>query len=193
MRQAEGGWTPERPQRLAGLKDEAISEVARSALDSWWPPYNIHRVLAHSPETLASWIGFGTHVLRKNTLDVRLRELIILRVACNSGSDYEWGQHVRACVRLGIPREDVDRVVRGPDDGAWSTLDAAALRGVDEMMGGWSVSDGTYETLAHHLSPTQLVDYVLLISEFILVALTLNTFRVEPDPGLETIPAGDGR
>lgn len=180
---------PNEPQRLAGLADEAISDEARSAMGSWWPPFNIHRVLAHNPPTLASWIPFGTHILRGNTLDERLRELVVLRVAWNARSAYEWGQHAGLSRRLGIPEADISRVAGSLDTAAWTPFESALLSGVDQMMRVQSVDAETYATLAAHLSEAQLIDYVFLVGEFVLVALALNVFQIARDPGLTEFPA----
>lgn len=187
-----GGWGPGRPQRLPGLADDEIVGRARAALEAWWPPYNIHRVLARGPATLESWIGFGTHILRQNLLGERLRELVVLRVAWNSNCAYEWGQHARLSGRIGIPEAVIARVAAGPDDAGWLPVEAAIIRSVDEMMSRWSVSDDTYGQLVEHLSAEQLIDHVFLVGEFILVALVLNVFRIEPDPGLPVMPAREG-
>ncbi len=179
---------PNEAQRIAGLTDAAMAPPARAALSAWGQTFNLHRVLAHSPDTLAAWMTFGAHILRNNALDVRVRELVVLRVAWNARSSYEWGQHAGLCARLGIPKEDVARVPLGPDAPGWTPLEAALLRGVDQMMRGWSIDADVYRTLEGALTAQQLVDYVLLVGEFILVALTLNVFQIEKDPGLAPWP-----
>jgi hypothetical protein len=87
----------------------------------------------------------------------------------------------------------VERVAEGPDDPAWSDLEAAALQGVDEMMSKFALSDDTYARLERVLTPDQLIDYVFLIGEFVLVALSLNVFRIQPDPGLQPLPTRGAR
>ncbi|MBI1251114.1 MAG: carboxymuconolactone decarboxylase family protein [Alphaproteobacteria bacterium] len=179
---------PNAPQRLAGLADDDIPPAARTALQSWWPPFNLHRVLAHNPATLSAWMVFGAHILRNNTLDERLRELIVLRIAWNARSAYEWGQHAGLSRRLGIPEADIARVAEGVDAAGWTPFERAALRAVDEMMGGFSVSEDTYRALDGALSKQQWIDLVMLVGEFILVALTLNVFQIARDPGLPDMP-----
>ena len=179
---------PNEDQRLDGVRDEDFSPAARAALDGWWPPFNLHRVLAHNPATLKAWIGFGSHILKDNTLDARLRELIVLRVGWNARSAYEWGQHAGLSRRLGIPEDDINRVPLGPDADGWTALEAAALGGVDQMMTRQSIDPETYAVLKAELSPAQLIDYVMLVGEFILVSLTLNVFQIALDPGLPSMP-----
>ncbi len=179
---------PNAAQRLEGLGDADISPDVRQALGPWWPPFNLHRVLAHNPQTLQAWMVFGNHILRNNLLGERLRELVVLRVAWNARSAYEWGQHAGLSRRLGIPEADIARVVRGPRAKGWTPLEAAALSGVDQLMKSQSIDPQTYAVLAEHLSPAQLLDYVFLIGEFILVALALNAFQIARDPGLVDMP-----
>jgi hypothetical protein len=60
------------------------------------------------------------------------------------------------------------------------------------MMQGFSIDDEVYAVLSAHLTPAQLVDYVMLVGEFVLVSLTLNVFQIALDPGLEPMP-GESR
>lgn len=54
---------------------------------------NIFTTLAHHPKLLKRWMVFGGHVLGKNTLTARDRELLILRAGWRCGCAYEFGQH----------------------------------------------------------------------------------------------------
>lgn len=195
MGATDGGTAPfpNAKQRLEGLADESIPAEVREAMGPWWPPFNLHRVLAHNPATLRAWMVFGNHILRNNLLGERLRELVVLRVAWNARSAYEWGQHAGLSRRLGIPEADIARVMRGPRARGWTQLEAAALSGVDQLMKRQSIDPDTYAALAEHLSPAQLLDYIFLIGEFILVALALNAFQIARDPGLSDMPAAPAR
>eukprot|EP01041_Mallomonas_annulata_P022212 gene22213-42455_t len=54
---------------------------------------NIFATLAHHPALLRRWLVFAAHVMSKNTLTPRDRELLILRVGVRCNSKYEFGQH----------------------------------------------------------------------------------------------------
>ena len=64
---------------------------------------NVFRVMLNHPE-LAAATGnlLATLLYKANKLDLRLRELIIMRVAWRTGSVYEWTQHWRVAERLEI-------------------------------------------------------------------------------------------
>src|SRR6187401_2604373 len=55
---------------------------------------NVHRSLAHSPNALRAFENFSGHVNGSSRLDLRTRELIILRTAQIVGNEYEWRRHV---------------------------------------------------------------------------------------------------
>src|SRR4051812_46641952 len=81
--------------------------------------YNVFRTLARHPDLFRSWLPFGGYLLVGGTLPARDRELAILRTAVRCHSSYEWGQHVRISLRMGIEREAIDRVLDGPDAADW--------------------------------------------------------------------------
>src|SRR5262245_3229883 len=49
--------------------------------------------LAHHLPLGASWLEFNKVLDKETTLDVRLRELVILRIAWRTRCVYEWNQH----------------------------------------------------------------------------------------------------
>jgi 4-carboxymuconolactone decarboxylase len=178
-------------ERLRGLSEDALSPVAREALQQWWPPLNFHRVIAHSPETLRSWVDFGTHIVRDNSLGSRLSELIILRIAWHTQCSYEWGRHERLALKAGVTREEIGRIADDPEQGPWTAVEQTALSVLDEIANGWTVSDAAYKSLEALLTPTQLVDYCFLVGEFLLVAVILNMFQVplEADVNSSALPS----
>ena len=60
-------------------------------------------------------------------------ELVILRVAHNTGCEYEWGHHERIGRRAGLGAEEIDRVRDGAEAPGWSARQALLLSAVDEL------------------------------------------------------------
>jgi len=149
---------------------------------------NIFRTLAHHPELMRRWLVFGNHVLSKSTLPARERELAILRVGYLCRSEYEWGQHVLIARRCGISDAEIARVAAGPDAAGWSPADAAILRAADELHGDQMIGDATWAELAKTWNRQQLMDLVFAIGQYHLVAMALNTFGVQRDPGVPPLP-----
>src|SRR5215469_5735953 len=125
--QKVGGPPPASPPKvtpvpLAEMSVRTREQLSRANLDRDGEPLAVFGTLARHPKLLAAWLPFAGRLLAGGTLDRRFTELVILRVACNMGSDYEWGQHVAICTDLGIEREAMERVLAGPSADGWTPL-----------------------------------------------------------------------
>jgi alkylhydroperoxidase family enzyme len=150
---------------------------------------NIYRTLARHPKLLKRWGVFGAHVLYKNSLPPRDRELLILRTGWLCRCEYEWGQHVLIARASGLADEEVARVRDGPEAAGWSEADAALLRAADELHADSSISDATWQALSGRLDATQLLDLVFTVGQYHVVAMALNSLGVQRDEG---VPGFDG-
>ena len=74
-------------------------------------------VLAYHPELTAAYNNLISHALYFTTITPRQRELLILRVAHQRDSRYEWAQHVYQAGVVGISVEEIERVRLGPRRG----------------------------------------------------------------------------
>jgi len=178
--------------RLEPLPESEWSEEVRDTLKNTLrvdgKPANIFATLAHHPKLLKRWLVFGNHVLAKQTLSPRDRELAILRIGWLCRSEYEWAQHVVIGRRSGIEEEEILRVADGPEAAGWSPRDALLLRAVDELHADSMISDPTWKALAEHLSTQQLLDLVFTVGQYNLVSMALNTLGVQLDSGLVGFP-----
>jgi alkylhydroperoxidase family enzyme len=145
---------------------------------------NLLGLFAHHPDLTRAYNSFNGHVLFATTLTPRQRELLVLRVAAVRGADYEWLQHKVIAGDLGMTAEEIQRVVEGPDDDAWSELEGALIRAVDELVAGARIGDETYASLAAELDPQQLLDVVFTVGAYDLLAMVMRTFEVEVDADL---------
>ena len=94
---------------------------------------NIFGVLGNHPDMLKRWLVFATHVLSKNTLTARDRELLILRTGWNCRSRYEWGQHVEIALRCDISAAEIKAVKKGASASTWSPMDKLLLTAADDL------------------------------------------------------------
>lgn len=140
---------------------------------------NIFRTLGHHPDLLRRWQVFGNHVLRKQTLPERERELVILRVGWLCRAEYEWSQHVVIGRASGLGDDEIERITRGPDAEGWSAEDAALLRATDELVGDAFISDATWSELSKRWDTRQLMDLVFTVGQYNLVSMALNTLGVQ--------------
>ena len=163
---------------LSTMAPEDRESVEKNAMNG--RIFNVFKVLAHHPKLLKRWTPFAGHVLGKQTLPFRDRELLILRIGWLNQAEYEWAQHVEIAKRAGITAEEIERVKRGPGAG-WSAHEGALIQAVDDLYENSVVSDQTWGTLAASLSIEQLMDLVFTVGQYNLVSWALNSFGVPLD------------
>ncbi len=142
---------------------------------------NIFGTLGNHPDLLRRWLVFATHVLVKSTLTPRDRELLILRTGWNCRSRYEFAQHVLIARECGISNDEIARVRLGPDEPGWSPADRLLLVAADQLHAEQSLSEETWLALAAERSPEQILDLIATVGNYHLVAMFLNSARVELD------------
>lgn len=152
---------------------------------------NIFATLARHPKLLKRWLVFGNHVLGRNSLSPRDRELVILRIGWLCRAEYEFGQHTLIARGSDISDEEIRRVTEGPDAPGWSAEDAMLLRAVDELHADAFIGPRTWDALAARYSTQQLIDLVFTVGQYNLVSMALNTLGVQLDEGIPGFPERD--
>ncbi len=147
-------------------------------------PFNIFKTMVHHPELAKRWMVFANHILSKSTLDVRDRELLILRIGYLCQAGYEWGQHVVIARRAGMSNVEISACQTGPATLGLSARDTLLLRAADELHADAHVTDSTWAGLAEHFDTKQLMDIVFTVGQYNLVSMALNSFGVQLDEGL---------
>lgn len=150
-------------------------------------PLNIFGTLGNHPDLLRRWLVFAAHVLSKNTLSARDRELLILRTGWNCRSRYEFGQHVLIARECGISDDEIERVTLGPDAQGWTDGDRLLLTAADELHTLSSLTDATWSALTDRYSTEQVLDLIATVGNYHLVAMFLNSARVQLDAGVPDV------
>jgi len=175
--------------RIAPLPDQATDPAADSPTPAAAVP-NVFRTLAHHPKLLKRWLVFGNHILFKNALPARDRELLILRTGFVCDAEYEWAQHVVIGRRVGLTEVEIARIAEGPEADGWSEFDRVQLRAVDELRTDSFIADETWRALSQRYNAHQMMDLVFTVGQYTLVSMALNTFGVQLDDGLSGFPEG---
>ena len=173
------------PLPVAG-RDPRTDELLRSLrFDPDGEDMNLFTTLAHHPRLLKRWSAFGGLLLAGGVLSPRDREVLILRTAANTGADYEWGHHLAIGAHAGLSADDMAALAT-PDGGS---VDPLLVRAADELHTDNVVSDATWAELAERYAEDQLIELCMVVGQYHLVAFTLRSLRIQPEPGVEGIPA----
>jgi 4-carboxymuconolactone decarboxylase len=147
---------------------------------------NVYRLLLHSPPLAESWFEHSNAVRWKTELDGRLRELVIVRIAQVSGSDYIVNQHVPALTTPeGITEADCVALSHWRLAANFNETERAALALADVMTRDIEVPDSIYNEAARHFSTRQLVELIVLIGAYNMNTRVLKALQIDPQP-----PAG---
>lgn len=182
--------------RIEAIPDAAIPDELRAVVNETraslglgpakpLPEYT--RLVAKNPTVFRPHMEMGTAIF-SGQIPPRERELAVLRVAWVSGAPFEWGEHVNIARRVGITRDEIERVTRGSAAAGWTKHESAIIRGVDELILDQVLYDQTYETLARQWSEEQLIEYLMMVGHYVATAFVQNSLRVRlaaDNPGLQ--------
>jgi AhpD family alkylhydroperoxidase len=166
-------------RRQLGWVNFAIAKIAGVATRG--EPPRIFTTLGRNRRLFRRWLWFAGALMPGGKLPRTDTELVILRVAHNAGSDYEWSQHERMARRAGLSEEEISRVRTGPEAPDWTERQALLLRAADEMHEQRRIGDGLWAELSRHLDEVLLIELCMLIGHYEMLAMTLNTIRVQPE------------
>jgi alkylhydroperoxidase family enzyme len=165
--------------RETGLLVQAFAMLAGRVTGT--EPPAVFLTLGRHRRLFWGWLLFAAALMPGGRLPRRETELVILRVATLRGSAYELTQHRRIARRAGLAPDDVTRVADGPSGAAWSARDRLLLRGADTLVADGDLPDDLWAELRAELSPAEVIELVMLVGHYAMLATTLNTLRVEPD------------
>jgi alkylhydroperoxidase family enzyme len=179
-------WTDDAVEALrAAFPEKVVERFLSSGTDAKPLPAAIATML-HHPALAGPWLAYNNVLLWSPTLDARLRELMILRVAWRTRSEYEWAQHVKLGEHYGVTSHDVEALASEAEPGRWSPLERDLLAATDQLLDRARIDDETWQRLAERLDERQLVEVVFVVGTYTCLAMAFNSFGVALDAGLET-------
>jgi 4-carboxymuconolactone decarboxylase len=162
----------ERDARQADLVARAGAELS------------VYTTLVRNPDVFADMLTLGQRLLNLSTVEARVRELLILRVAWRCRASYIWSHHARLGRSVGVTDDDLEALTRGnvEDGDAVRTL---MLRVADELVTRHRLCDSTWSSLAAWCSTEQVIEVCTLVGFYAMLAGTLNSLDVQfEEPGL---------
>jgi 4-carboxymuconolactone decarboxylase len=169
--------------QVAYDRHESTHPLHRPAGVTRAEPGNLAQILASNPALYSVWSGFssGLHLVRQ--LPARDKELGILRVAWRCQAPFEWGQHVRRALALGITEDEITQIRVGPEHDGWEEFECHLLRAVDELHDDGTISSATWTALADRYDNAQLIEFLMVTGFYHLMAFLLNALAVPLEAG----------
>jgi alkylhydroperoxidase family enzyme len=181
-------WSEEAIAAVRAAFGDAYVDGLLAAAEDAPPVQNVIGTLVRHPALTGPFLVYNAVLLRAPTLEPRWRELMILRVAWRTRSEYEWLQHVRIARAVGLTDAEIEAVAAGADAG-WAPFERDLLTATDELLDGYRIADATWERLAVPLDERQLVELTFVVGTYTGLAMAFNSFGIELDPELRTLGA----
>ncbi len=174
--------------RLAGVdvdelerrRDDVPSQITVSTA--------IARTILRHPDLARGYMPFGV-ALRDGALPARARELAILRTARLCDCPYQWARHVDTAREAGVTDADMEAIGTLEMAPSWNEFDRAFVAAADELHATSTLSDETWAVLRRHLADHELIELLMLIGNYTMLAFVMNGVALAPEAGDEWPPA----
>jgi 4-carboxymuconolactone decarboxylase len=144
---------------------------------------NVFRLLANAPHVFAGWTQMVDELFDSPTFTLRMREVIILRVAHLQGSPYELAQHVGIARAAGLTEQQINAILDKDDVDAagFSHTERTALAVVTELCSTRRLSDDSYATAHAIFGDEAFTELLMIVSCYYGLALVLNAVDLDVD------------
>jgi 4-carboxymuconolactone decarboxylase len=181
--------------RLPAIADEKLTPAQRSLVDSIRSgprgqatqirgPF---AVFLHSPEYGQRAQELGGYCRLKTRVPARLSEFAILVTAKLWRAQYEWFAHVPHAERAGVTAATIKALRAGRVPKSAPKDERAVYDFIKELYRRKRVGDKTYARLQALLGDDGMVEFVGILGYYVLIAMSLNVFRMGPPEG-EPLP-----
>jgi alkylhydroperoxidase family enzyme len=140
---------------------------------------NVMTTMARDRGLFRSWLLFAGRLMPGGRLPRADTELVILRVAVNCHSAYEWHQHVAIGLSSGLSPEQIAAVAQEAPRGPFSARQQTLLRVTDELHVDRTLADQTWSSMTEHLERRELIEMLVLVGHYEMLAMALNAMRVQ--------------
>ncbi len=182
------------PSRVAEIAEErrtpdqrALVEAINSGPRGRTQIQGPFAVYLHAPAYGQLAQQLGGFVRLKTQVPPRLSELAILLTAKFWRAQYEWYAHAKVAAGVGLKPELISAIHAGRKPKRMAKDEAAIYDFVKELYATRRVSDKTYKRVQAILGDAATVELVGILGYYVLVAMSLNVFRM-PVPEGETLP-----
>jgi alkylhydroperoxidase family enzyme len=169
------------PEERTKRQEELLDEISMVVVDGVRKPREDKaalEILIRHAELYKAHMDVAQKYLSGCEMDIRDRELAILRIAWLSQAPFEWGSHVKIAKRNGITSDEIERVMQRSSARGWSKRDRAIVRAMEELHFDSMITDDTWADLQEFYNDKKLIELVILAGQYKTVAYYQNSLRL---------------
>jgi alkylhydroperoxidase family enzyme len=167
-------------RREIGVVNTAIAKLL--GLAAGGPPPTLFTTLARHRSLYRKWLRFAGALMPGGLLPRTHSELLILRTAHNCDCEYEWRHHEYLGRQAGLSASEIEAVREGPSSERLAPHQQLLSAAADELHHTRRLSDGLWASLQAAYTEAQLIELCMLVGHYHMLAMTINTLGIEPDP-----------
>jgi 4-carboxymuconolactone decarboxylase len=170
---------------LLGLPGD---KVPRAGSGHAYDPLNfpVIGLLARHPELAQAFLTFNGYLLKHGELPARLRELVILKMALEHRSAFEWGQHVKMALAAGVTEAEISRIPSG--SAGFDGQDQLVLLAAEELSENGRVAEQTWSRLSGELGTHQAIEVIFVVGAYVTTGMAFGTWGLQAQPGSAELP-----
>lgn len=180
------------PEERTERQRELLEEMSMVVVDGVRKPREDRpslEIMIRHAELYQAHLEVAKKYLSACEMDIRDRELAILRIGWLSQAPFEWGAHVKIAKRNGITAAEIERVIEGSAAPGWSKKDRVILRAMEELHLDSMISDETWAGLQEFYNDKKLIELTILAGQYKTVAYYQNSLRLPLPEGNEGLAA----
>lgn len=168
-----------RVEDAPGFFVRAFARVA--GLVTGTSPPNLFLTLGRHGRLFWGWLHFGSSLMPRGRLPRRVTEIVILRIASLSDCAYELEHHRRLAEHARVTKDEIAAAERGRAAVSFSAVEQNALRAAETLYTDGDLDDQTFDSLRQYLSEPEIIELVMLVGHYSMLATTIKVLRVQPD------------
>ena len=147
----------------------------------------VYGTLANHPALFQAIGGPAVHILHRNSLADRARELAIIRACARARGAYPYRQHVGIGRGVGLTEAEISAVGRLRPRGLDTEMQVL-VEMVDALYRDNDLDDDLWGRAQAAFSTGQIMDTILICGFYGLISAVLNVARTELEPGSDNLP-----
>ena len=128
---------------------------------------------------------------KDSPLDLRTREIVILRVTAQNNCEYEWGVHVAIFAKAAALSKAQIAATRYPDasEDFWSAKEQRLILSIDQLCRSGTLSDAALADFQTDWTREEQLEILALCGTYSTISYVANVARLPGEPFAATFPA----
>lgn len=176
--------------RLTGIamesltaEQQAIVDAIKSGPRGRFTNAGPFAVYLHAPAFGQLAQALGGHLRYRTSVPPRLSEFAILCTAQHWKAQYEWNAHATIAASQGVKEATIRDLKAGRAPKSAPRDEMAIYAFIKELYATRRVSDATYARVHKLLGDAGMIELVGILGYYVLIAMTLNVFRMPVPEG----------